>query len=313
MYARTATLPPPLPPPPHPPPLPPPPVSRHPPTHYRTLSSSDTSALATLLSPHDPSQPHPALPPHLLLPSRTLASTLSTLCPHHSALNPLPLTTLLTALQHEVEVQIPRTWHPLLRQGRLQPVSAYEEMLGRVEGLQAIWLGGNEFERRFGRGADVNGTGGRKTKCAACCLCGIVADFKALVGVGVCLLARMGEVEEGRRRSRRFEWVVAALGTFGRDEEAKGRIWGMVETLAGEMREARSGRRGRERAGVEREQGGRQSQQRNQPFDEPRARHRARSVFTGSRSRGGGKDLSQGGPAGDPEIRQRHGRRVGFL
>lgn len=134
------------------------------------------------------------LPSHL----RAKIPKLSTFCPLHHKLNPLPVIDLLKVVQREVHPKALDKWN-----GTDLPITL-------LQNTNAIWMKPEIFFKAFGRSPGV-GTGWsfQEQKCAACKLAYLARNTDVVVALGAITIARLDP--RNWKKSKRILWFEAWL------------------------------------------------------------------------------------------------------
>lgn len=196
-------------------------MSRHPRRHslppkdYKDLTHTDIRLLAPLFRPaplsgtsasavHEASIRHKIqdLPLHL----RCKLPKLSTFCSLHEKLNPLPILSILEAVQHEVSSA---------------NLDLYEEAVcGQtirfLKDVNGIWLKPAEFRARYGVPAPYDFAYVPR-RCAACRLAMVAMDTHVLTTLGGLVIASIDPANW--KKSKRIYWFEEWLKTTVEEEE----------------------------------------------------------------------------------------------
>lgn len=200
-------------------------VHNFPPTEYNDFTRTDLSLIAPVLLPKTPQETRSDyekkikkriadLPTHL----HCKLPILSSFCSLHSKLSPAPIISLFNSLRQEIEDEIPKTWGPLAERGQLS--SQKREMVEIVQHLAVLWLGPKVFKSRFAKEPRRVFLKEKPTKCCACTLTKMGADFQTQVAMAGLFIGRIKQDmwENSKRVIWLMEWANARLNPVRRDD-----------------------------------------------------------------------------------------------
>lgn len=202
-----------------------------PPQEYNDLTRTDITLLAPILLPQTAKESRSEyekaikkriadLPAHL----QCKHPLMSSFCSLHSKISPLPIVSLFTSFREEVEDGITRTWLPLVESKQLSAQKA--EIVEIVQQLAVLWLGPSAFTQRYGKEPRRALAKIKLSKCAACTLAMMAADFQTQVSMAGLFIGKVNQgIWDSSKRIMWFlEWTAARMPE-SRREESKRLIW----------------------------------------------------------------------------------------